>query len=103
MSGEGTGICEPRGDVVDDPLIVLSNRIRFEVFNEDSEDDDDDRIGGIDANESSTSLRRFCKRISADLGDSGESLYSWALIICDVVTGIVLLICVRLEVEMQTE
>ena len=72
------------------------------MFEEDGEDDDDDRIGGIDANESSTYFRRFCKRISLDLGDSGELLYSWALIINAGDTYIVHLICVRIEVEMQT-
>lgn len=101
MSGEGTEICEPEGDVIDDSDI-LSTRVRFEVFNGDSEDDDDDWIGGIDANVRSTFLRRFCKRISLDLGDSGELLYSWALIINAGDTYIVHLICVRIEVEMQT-
>ena len=72
------------------------------MFEEDGEDDDDDRTGGVDANESSTYFRRFCKRISLDLGDSGELLYSWALIINAGDTYIVHLICVRIEVEMQT-
>ena len=103
MSGEGTEICESGGDVIDDSLIVWSVRICLEMFEEDGEDDDDDRIGGIDANESSTYFRRFCKRISLDLGDSGESAYSWALILNDVVAGIVHLFCVRIEVEMETE
>lgn len=76
MSGEGTGICESGGDVIDDSLIVWSDKIRLEVFEEDGEDDDDDRTGGFDANESSTAFRRFCKRIALDLGDSGEFLYS---------------------------
>ena len=102
MSGEGTEICEPEGDVIDDSDI-LSTRVRFEVFNGDSEDDDDDWIGGIDANVRSTFLRRFCKRISEDLGDSGVFMYSWALILNDVVAGIVLLICGMIEIEMQTE
>ena len=99
MSGEGTEICESGGD---DSLIVWSARIRLEVFEEDGEDDDDDRTGGVDANESCTAFRRFCKRIALDLGDSGEFLYSWALIIYDDDTYIVHLICVRIEVEMQT-
>ena len=99
MSGEGTEICESGGD---DSLIVWSARICLEMFNGDSEDDDDDWIGGIDANVRSTFLRRFCKRISLDLGDSGELLYSWALIINAGDTYIVHLICVRIEVEMQT-
>ena len=100
MSGEGTEICESGGDVIDDSLIVWSVRICLEMFEEDGEDDDDDRTGGVDANESSTAFRRFCKRIALDLGDSGEFLYSWALIIYDDDTYIVHLICVRIEVEM---
>ena len=103
VSGGGVRLCELEGDVINDSLIVWFTRICFEASNGDAEDDDDGATGDVDANESSTAFRRFCKRIFLDLGDNGDFLYSWALIINDVEKDIVILICLRIEVKMQTE